>query len=165
MNGKTFEKHIQESAKEAFVYRLRDTTASFSNNMRYAVGNYGDFLIFNNFNLFFLEAKVTKGKNLAYNRLTKSQHKGLRGIMIRNQPGLHATVLINFYEENKIILMDYMDMYSYMMIHNRKSWPIDFLMNNGIIMTIQDGKRVLFNLEEGLDKLILLKSGYVIKKK
>ena len=155
MNGKKFEEQFKKSIpNDVFLYRLKDSTATFSNNnTSFAVYNISDFFAFYNNKLFFLELKCHKGKSLPFNCIRKTQIDEM--IKASKYNNIESYIVINFYENNNdvIFFVDINDVYKEMQKGKRKSLSIEVCYEKAILVS-KYKKRIneYYNLDEFFKK-------------
>lgn len=137
MNGKKFEEQFKKSiSNDIFLYRLKDSTATFSsNNTSFAVHNISDFFAFYNNKLYFLELKCHRGKSLPFNCIRKTQITEM--IKASKYNNIESYFVINFYESNDdvIFFINANDVYKEMQKGQRKSLSIDFCYKKAILVS------------------------------
>lgn len=145
--GKKFEEDFFKSApKDWFIYRLKDSAGSWSNNdlSRFTPRNICDFFLFTGKILYGIECKSFKGKSMPYSNIKDNQLKGLldmsvdlpmnaRGIFVFNFRDLNETYYINAFMVNALIQTG-----------TRKSLSINEARENGILIP-QELKRVRYS--------------------
>lgn len=155
--AKRFERQIKETAEEDgdFIYRLRDTTSSFSRGLSFSVGNYSDFIYILDKYTIFIEVKTTQGKNLPFKNIMEAQLKGIEEVekYKKKNKYLDYIFIVNFYKENKIYLIKGIDIYRYIETATRKSVPIKYFEEEGIEAEIKEGKRVLIDIKKAVREL------------
>ena len=155
MNGKKFEEQFKKSiSDDVFLYRLKDSTATFSNNnTSFAVHNISDFFAFYNNKLFFLELKCHKGKSLPFSCIRKTQINEM--IKASKYDNIESYIVVNFYESNddKIFFININDVYEEIQKGKRKSLSIEVCYKKAILVS-KYKKRIneYYNLDEFFKK-------------
>ena len=150
--GKQFEQDFKNSIPtNTYYYRLRDGTAGWGEQekTRFQAKNICDAILYRYPHMHLLELKSTKGKSIPLSRLT--QYKD----MVKAQSkGLFVGFIFNMRDVNETYYVLIDDITHFMQSESRKSLPIDFMREHGIIIG-QELKRTRwrYNVAEWLDRL------------
>ena len=151
--GKRFEEDFQNSIPEdIFYYRLRDAGGwKRGKDTRFTPSNICDLIIYKEPNLFLLELKSTKGKSLPFSRVRDNQIKGL--LNANTHRGLKTGLVLNFRELSKTYYLDIQKAKEYKEMGLRKSFPVDWISENGILIE-QEKKitRYKYNIEKFIEE-------------
>ena len=135
--GKRFEEDFLNSVPEdIFKMRIKDDTLHFKN-----VKNPADVLMYYNGLMYLLELKSTKEKSLPYGNIGEHQLEGLQK-SCRVQ-GVVAGLVINFRSVEETYFLHINDALFFMQTVNRKSFPIEFVREKGILINCKK-KRVRY---------------------
>jgi recombination protein U len=162
--GKEFEKQFKKSCDkidELFVYRLKDGTASWDKSKdgktRFQATNICDTEVFYKNNLFMLELKSVKDVSIPFDNFKTSQIDGLTDAYQRNVPNLHTGFLINFRKNTETYYLTIKQFNDFVSEGLRKSIPLNFCRDNGIIINCRLKKiKYDYYVEEFLNKIIEL---------
>jgi len=147
--GKLFEQAIKNSVpKDCYYYRFIDNAASFSGgeNTRFTSYNLCDGMIMTKDILYLMELKSHKGTSLPLSCIRKNQIEGMKKI---EHPRIRAIFIINFRDKEKTYAIDAKQLGIFIETTERKSIPIAWCEENGILIDARKKKvRYLYNLEK-----------------
>lgn len=139
-SGKRFEEDFQNSVPESwFCYRLRDAGGwSKSSDLRFTPSNICDFIVFDGRRLFLLELKTVQGKSIPFTML-----KQLDDLIKYNSDIVNAGFVLNFRKAETTVYIDVEILNQYVNNADRKSVPVDWAVENGVIIP-QELKRTRY---------------------
>lgn len=136
--GKRFEEDFLGSVPEnVYKMRIKDDTLRFKN-----VKNPADVLLFCKGKMFLLELKSTQEKSLPYGNIGEHQLKGL--YESSKIEGVVSGLVINFRSVTETYFLQIDKALMYMQTNTRKSFPLDFVRKEGILINCKK-KRVRYN--------------------
>lgn len=136
--GKRFEEDFLGSVPEhMYKMRIKDDTLHFKN-----VKNAADVLMFYKGKMFLLELKSTQEKSLPYGNIGEHQLKGL--YESSQVDGVVAGLVINFRSVTETYFLEIDKALLYMNTHSRKSFPLEFVRQEGILINCRK-KRVRYH--------------------
>lgn len=123
--GKEFEKDFQNSIKEGYLYRLRDSGGSWQggNKSRFTPSNICDFIYFKSPKMYLLELKSHKGKSIPYTAL--KQLDKLVEVNNRKLENLKALFILNFADLEETYVIEAESIASIKDSKDRKSLSIE----------------------------------------
>jgi recombination protein U len=131
--GKNFEKDFISSVPDTvFHYRFKDGTAAWggsSDNVRFQHNNICDFLLYDG-RLLLLELKSHKGKSIPFNCIRETQLEQLS--RADNFKGIIPGLIFNFRDTAQTYFVHIRHVYYYYHHADRKSFPLDWVQENGI---------------------------------
>ena len=139
MNGKVWEKCIQDSCNKRMIFckRLNDGTANWNRGdtqVRFQKGNECDFILFNGEKLMLIEAKVHKGKSIPLGCIRPNQIKGLtEKAMYKN---VICGLLILFSDLEEAYFLSIQEYLRFVRTSERKSIPFSYCKENGAKVSI-----------------------------
>lgn len=147
--GKDFENQFKKSIPSSFYfYRLKDDMSGFK-----AINNPCDYFIYNFPHLHLLELKTHKGKSIPFSALTQGQIMGMCEAGKFN--GIRAGFIFNFRDLAETY---YVDIDTFMEFYNttdRKSVPVDFCREKGVVVEQQKIRvKYKFNIEKLLEDIV-----------
>lgn len=138
-DGKKFEEDFIKSVPENwFKYRLRDSGGSWQGGekARFTPTNICDFIVYNN-NLWLLELKSHKGKSIPLSCIRENQMNGLEDAL---KVGVKAGYVFNFRDTEETYFINAFEICKFVGSTYRKSIPIDYLKENGVLIPQQKKK-------------------------
>lgn len=155
MNGKVWEKCIQDSCNKRLIFckKLSDGTANWNRGnelVRFQKSNECDFIIFNGEKLLLLEAKVHKGKSIPLDCIRESQIKGLKEKSIYKN--VICGLLILFSDLEEAYFLNIQDYLKFLRISDRKSIPFSYCQDNGIKVCL---KKKIKNYDIDIQDILL----------
>lgn len=146
--GKVFEECFKKSVPEqCWMYRLRDSSGAWGQgeNTRFTPSNICDFMVMSGFNLYLFELKSHKGASIPFNIIRANQLSKLSSIKHEN---IKAYFIFNFRELEKTYAIKAQDLAEYVDKSNRKSIPVKWCEEVGILIP-QQKKKVNWRYELG----------------
>lgn len=125
-NGHIFEEEFKKSIP-FFIYSKKLKVAQFYKNG----GNEGDYLVYYKPNLFIFELKSHLGKSIPFEALRENQIKGLVRVK-GNIDGAKVGFIFNFRDLEETFYLSAYDVANYMETADRKSFPIEWVREQGI---------------------------------
>lgn len=153
--GKKFEEDIKKSVpKNLFYYRLRDGTASWGGqeNTRFQQSNICDSVLYdsNEKRLLLLELKSHKGKSIPFSCIRDNQLKELLKADVFK--GIYPGIVFNFRDVEETYYLPISKVSEYILTDERKSFPLAWVMENGIKINQHKKKvRYKYDIEGFLD--------------
>jgi recombination protein U len=174
--GKKFEEDFIGSVPDkVFHYRLNDGTASYQRvesanaNIRFQQRNICDFILFDDVKLYLLELKSHKGKSVPFScvvspseqraHIEKGKKRRIDKLYdSRYFPGIMAGVIFNFRDLEQTYFVDIIHVWPHINNANRKSFGIDWIRANGVLIGEQKKRtRSSYDVEDMLQRLGALK--------
>lgn len=148
--GKKFENDFKNSVpKHCFYYRFKDGTGNFAghknDNVRFQAKNICDCMVWNSktSRLYLIELKSHKGKSVPISCIRDNQIKGLLEAREKN---INCHIVINMRDAEKTYAIPIRAIKRYIDNTNRKSIPISFMEDCGILIT-QEKKKVNYKYD------------------
>ena len=146
--GKKFEEDfINSFPADIFAYRLRDSSGGWGGDgkkTRFTTTNSCDFIVFTGQSLLMLELKSTQQVSLPFSNIKKSQLNGLQ--KDANKINVNAYFVINFRTTEETYAVSALKIIEFIDNQNRKSIPIQFCKENGILIP-QTKKRIRYTYD------------------
>jgi len=138
--GKMFEEDFQVSAPEGwFCYRLRDSPGAWSNTSmsRFTPKNICDFFLFTGRRLYGVECKSFKGKSMPYTNIGDHQLSGLLKMSVEKPVNAQGLFILNFRDLSETYAINAFKLNALRLLGVRKSFGIDEIRANGILIPQQ----------------------------
>ena len=152
--GKEFEKDFQNSIKEGYLYRLRDSGGSWQggNKSRFTPSNICDFIYFKSPKMYLLELKSHKGKSIPYTAL--KQLDKLVEVNNRKLENLKALFILNFADLEETYVIEAESIASIKESKSRKSLSIEDVREYGYkVDQVKKKVRYRYKLLECLEEI------------
>ena len=151
LSGKKFEEDFKNSfSKKLFIYKLKDAGGwGKAKETRFTISNMCDYIAFTGKTLLLLELKSTKGKSIPFDRIRKNQYRDLE--KETGKENVIPAVVFNFRDTEETILVHINTLIEYKNTTERKSYPLNWIKDNGVIIG-QEKKRTRYKYN--IEKLI-----------